>query len=69
LNRGASTGSSYFTPTSNTHMEPPPQNYNGYRSVSPGQNRTPSPGPPPTGQTTEDGRGILFYGKLILYSA
>jgi hypothetical protein len=46
---------------------PPPQQagYGGaYRSPSP-MARTPSPLPqqlPPTGQTTEDGRGILFYG-------
>lgn len=36
----------------------------GYRAPSPAR-RSPTPQPPPTGQTTEEGVGILFYGELL----
>ncbi|KAG6847490.1 hypothetical protein H0H93_007811 [Arthromyces matolae] len=49
------------------------QQYGGYRGPSPVVQRTPSPQPPPagqlvappTGQTTEEGHGILFYVKAL----
>ncbi|KAF5375495.1 hypothetical protein D9615_009204 [Tricholomella constricta] len=51
------------------------QQFGGYRDPSPVAQRTPSPQPPihgqgqmvapPTGQTTEDGHGILFYVKAL----
>jgi len=55
-----------YVPPNPTHMHHP-QGY-GYRPPSPVVERTPSPmppppGAPPTGQTTEEGVGILFYGK------
>jgi hypothetical protein len=63
---------------SNQPQMQPPQPSNYYRGPSPAVGRSPSPqpplppqppnqqGPPPTGQTTEDGRGILFYGMSFL---
>jgi hypothetical protein len=53
----------------------PPQTYGqqspqGYRAPSPAPvKRSPSPAPPvnpPTGQYTEDGQGVLFYGELLI---
>lgn len=55
--------------------------YGGYRGPSPTAGRTPSPQPPPaaprqsqvaappTGQTTEEGYPILFYGSYLPFSA
>ena len=59
VQRGPSVNGGYYPP------QQPPQQQQQYRAPSP---RAPSPQPPqgtqppPTGQFTDDGRGVLFYG-------
>ncbi|KAI0669576.1 hypothetical protein C8Q78DRAFT_1070680 [Trametes maxima] len=61
LVRGQSISNGYY---------PPPQQQQSIQPIQPIQQRAPSPQPPanqppPTGQYTDDGRGVLFYVKAM----
>jgi hypothetical protein len=79
LQRGMSVGGGYYNQQGYGHQQQPSQHSTySYRAPSPAQvHRSPSPqpppppqqGPPPTGQYTEDGKPVQFYGAPLFSSS